>query len=149
MGATSRRKGASGEREFARVLGQLIGEPDCLQRNLEQPRSGGDDLKIRANAQPDKNAVLARLDRFSLEVKRYANAKPSSIVHWWQQAVVQSRDYNPVRLPLLAYRLDRGSWQCSVHLSSEIPLESFCGCLTMDIKLFAEFLRKGMPHEQH
>ena len=43
-GAGSRRKGASGEREFAAALDDLLGIR--LTRNLEQSRGGGHDLEL-------------------------------------------------------------------------------------------------------
>ena len=140
MGAKSRRKGATAEREFASKLGDLVGEPELLRRNLEQTRSGGDDLRIKPGTYHNPEMV-SRLDGFSIEVKRHANAPPSAVRQWWGQAVRQSRDVT--KLPLLAYRCDRQPWCCVVHLSTKYPLDDLRGCLTMPLELFAEFLRRG------
>ncbi len=143
MGAKSRRKGATAEREFAKVLGDLVGEPELLCRNLEQCRTGGDDLRIKQE-RLNNTDLVSRLDGFSIEVKRYATAQPSAVRGWWQQSVRQARDR--LKLPLLAYRCDRQPWCCVVHLSTEFPLDDLRGCLTMPIELFAEFLLRGLPN---
>lgn len=149
MSAKSRNKGAGGEREFAKTLGELVGQPGLLVRNLEQNRNGGDDLQIDTNSKTERfgcQEIINRLDEFSIEIKRHATAKPAAIANWWKQSVAQSQDYSPAKQPMLAYRRDREQWQCIVHISNELPLDDLRGCLMMDINLFSEFLRKGMPH---
>ena len=89
MGAKSRQKGAGAEREFASKLGDLVGEPELLRRNLEQTRSGGDDLQVIPGNYHNPELV-SRLDGFSIEIKRHAKAPPSAVKSWWHQAVRQS-----------------------------------------------------------
>lgn len=72
----SRAKGASAEREFARLVQAETGVR--LVRNLEQSRGGCYDLE----AGGDQNPATLSLKRFAIEIKRYAaitgNKKPPS-----------------------------------------------------------------------
>lgn len=94
----SRRKGADGERELARVLADHLGIE--VTRNLLQVRQGGHDLVGLPVA---------------LEVKRYATASPAMVERWWNQAAQQATGTGLV--PALAYRVDRQPWRFVVPLS--------------------------------
>ena len=103
MAINSRTKGANGEREFAGLIHDHLGIR--LVRNLEQSRSGGHDLIIH----PDEQGVVVNsLDRFALEVKRYAQAAPALIKGWWEQTRKQAKDIN--KTPALAYRVNQRGW---------------------------------------
>jgi Holliday junction resolvase len=66
----SRAKGASAERELARVIHEHLGVR--MVRNLEQYRQGGHDLVPH----PDETGpVAAALARYAIEAKRYARGK--------------------------------------------------------------------------
>ena len=131
-------KGKSGEREFCTELSKLIGI-NVLVRNLDQTRSGGRDLKVESNLANDQG-LIKRLDEFSIEVKRYRNCKPSDVGQWWRQAARQASEIG--KHPMLAYRLDRQSWKCMVHLGT-CDQKEVHGCISMDIRLFAELLKHG------
>ncbi len=147
MGRKSSVKGSTGEREFLTRLGKIVGCTGILSRNLEQRRSGGEDARVNANFQPANDyerRLVSTLNTLSIEIKRHASCNSSSINRWWQQAVTQARQHNPPRIPMLAFRPDRGRWQCLLHVSSELPRSNMLGCLRMDIELMAEFLRANL-----
>ena len=93
MGASQRNKGASGERELAKLLSAAL-DIDC-HRNLEQTRCGGADL--------------LGVGPWAIEVKRHEKLK---IPQWWGQACQQARDLYPA----LAYRQSRQPWTVLVPL---------------------------------
>lgn len=104
MGAMQRNKGAAGEREFAKLLGGLLGID--LKRNLDQTRDGGHDLK-------GGNLITG----WAIEVKR---AKKPLLSGWWNQTVDQAVASG--KRPVLAYRLDNHKWRVVVHLNQLNPL---------------------------
>lgn len=112
-GAGCRRKGASGEREFARALEELLGIR--LDRNLEQSRRGGHDLIPPASAAGPVAEALAGL---AIEIKRYATTPPGSLATWWSQAVRQAE---AELWPCLAYRGDRQAWRVRLPLAAIRP----------------------------
>lgn len=93
MSKASRDKGARGEREFLKALGDELGE--ALTRNLEQTRNGGADcLKVKG---------------WAIEVKRReALSRPA----WWRQACEQAESAGGQ--PMLAYRRNREPWRVMV-----------------------------------
>ena len=93
-GAASRRKGASGEREVLRLLGELLGE--ALERNLSQSRAGGADCIC--------------VKGFAIEVKRQERLNRQA---WWRQAVDQASKENAE--PMLLYRRSREKWRAFIH----------------------------------
>ena len=103
MGKPSRDKGASGERELARLLADELGT--AVTRNLAQSRSGGHDLD--------------GCGPFALEVKRAARATPALRTRWWAQAREQADRAG--LLPALAYRQDRAGWRFVLPLSAVAP----------------------------
>jgi hypothetical protein len=109
MAINSRTKGSSSEREFAAEVYQWSGIR--LIRNLEQSRSGGHDLIVRAD---EVGPVADSFRSLAIECKRYAKVTPGLVVRWWVQARTQAE---PNRLhPVLAYRGDRQDWQVIVPL---------------------------------
>ena len=115
MSKMQRTKGASGEREFARLIDEHLGVR--LARNLEQSRQGGHDLTL---ADPeDANPVARELARYAVEVKRHARATPALLRGWWSQAVEQARRVG--LLPCLAYRPDRQDWRIVLPLAALYP----------------------------
>ena len=116
MGKMQRTKGATAERELARLLSERLGVE--IVRNLEQSRSGGHDL--------------AGVGAFALEVKR---CETLSISAWWNQATSQAERCG--LRPALAYRQSRKPWRFMVRLcdlaenltgeeTAELCLEGFC-----------------------
>lgn len=100
MGASQRRKGANGERELVRLLGDELGRD--VVRNINQVRDGGHDL--------------LGVSPFAIECKRAA--KPE-LRKWWVQTVDQAIQVH--MKPALAYRLDRQGWQVLVPLGDLAP----------------------------
>ena len=144
MGSKSPIKGADGEREFCKILGELTGI-DCLERNLEQRRSGGHDILINSSSEmtllPHERETMTRLNQLAIEIKRHNKAPASAISEWWQQTCKQATRIN--KSPLLAFREDRGRWQVIVPCSMERPVSDLIGTIRMDIELFAEHLLAG------
>lgn len=100
MSAAARRKGASAERELAKLLTEQLGVN--VMRNLEQVRSGGADL--------------LGVGPWAIEVKRHERL---AIPQWWRQACTQAGSF----LPALAYRRSRHPWAFRVPL--EVALGNF------------------------
>lgn len=92
-GASSRRKGAEGERQALKALGDELGI--SLQRNLLQTREGGGDcLEIRG---------------WVVEIKR---CERLCIPAWWRQARAQAEGKGE---PMLLYRKNRQPWTALIH----------------------------------
>ena len=89
-GRRSRNKGAAGEREFLRALGDELGE--SLQRNLVQSRDGGADC--------------IQLRGWAIEVKRCEQMRRPT---WWRQAQAAAEALGVQ--PMLAYRRNREPWR--------------------------------------
>lgn len=94
MSAKSRNKGARGEREVLKLLGEELGV--VLERNLVQTRDGGADcLCVRG---------------FAIEVKRVEKlSRPT----WWRQACEQAKRLGLE--PMLLYRQNMGRWHAFIH----------------------------------
>jgi hypothetical protein len=108
----SRGKGKTGELELASLLWREF--EVRATRNLEQSRNGGCDLILSADK---ADGPISYLNLFSLEVKRYASpVKPSIMCDWWCQASTQAERAG--KLPLLAYRYDRGEWLIRLPLQA-------------------------------
>jgi len=102
MGALSRRKGATGERELRRLLEAELGVE--IVRNLDQTRDGGHDLLGLP---------------WAIECKRVRRATRGDLAAWWAQTVAQA-DRAGLR-PVLCYREDRGEWLVVLHLADLHP----------------------------
>ncbi|MBP8029227.1 MAG: hypothetical protein KAY73_04705 [Giesbergeria sp.] len=88
----SRTKGASGERELARLLTEVTGHDITRRvRNLK----GEDDLQ--------------GLPGWSIEAKRYKTITPGLMAMWWAQAQRQADAIGCE--PVLFCRADRGLWR--------------------------------------
>jgi hypothetical protein len=115
-GKGKRAKGANGERELLKLIGDRL-DLD-LSRNLSQTRNGGADC--------------LDLPGVALEVKRQETLNISA---WWQQTLRQTPNG---KIPVLAYRQSRQPWRVCVPLSwltglefeptaiGTIDLDSFC-----------------------
>lgn len=127
MGASSRNKGAAGERELIRAIEEWTGIR--LERNLSQAFGGGHDL--------------IGLDHWAIECKRYREITYGDKAEFWRQAVEQA---NKVRkVPAVCFRADRQPWRVLVpyptdlyrledfNRSAEVSLELFCGLITEKI----------------
>lgn len=139
-GAKSRCKGASGEREFAACLHDLLGIR--LARRLTQVRGGGHDLELPEDAAGPVAEALARL---AIECKRYSVVTPGSLAAWWSQAVAQAERVG--LWPCLAYRADRQEWRVRLPLAAvrpDFPYWPDAG-LAVDLHLagFACLVREG------
>lgn len=114
LGATvakkSQRKGATAEREFAKLLLENTGI--ASRRRLESRWTGGHDL------QPEEGSVL---DKFAFEVKRYKSVSDGLIAEWWAQAVRQAAAVQ--KTPCLAYRADRQAWRVVLPVRGSTALE--------------------------
>lgn len=96
-GAHSRRKGADGEREIARLILELLGVP--MRRRLSQYQCGGFDLEPA-----DDSALLTRR---AIEVKRARRATLATVLRWWREPCAQAGEKNPV----LRFRSDGEDWR--------------------------------------
>jgi len=131
-GNHSRRKGSSAELELARLIHEELGIR--MQRQLDQPRSGGWDLELH----PDElGPVAEQIGRYAIECKRAATASPATVAGWWRQAWAQAAAAH--RAPCLAYRVDRQGWLFVVplqELDRTLPAATgdnldFCAVLTL------------------
>lgn len=90
MVINARKKGASGERECARWLKEILNLDYLPERNLEQVRHGGYDLKVRD---------------FIFEVKR---CQSLSFRKWWVQVMTASKESSE---PIVIYRQNTQPWR--------------------------------------
>lgn len=134
----SRAKGAAGEREFIKELGEYLGDElvSRLKRNLEQTRVGGHDI--------------LGLDGWALEVKRYRTVKEADIARFWEQAVEQAEriGVNPV----VAYREDFRSWRVVIHLSvvqEDMVWPGVQWTAEIGIEAFAAIVRERLRSSLH
>jgi len=110
----SRRKGATGEREFAAAVLDALDVK--LVRQLDQCRGGGFDL---APEPDDASPTAAWFRRHAIECKRHRTALAGEIAGWWTQTVRQA---DAARLaPMLAYRADRQPWHVVLALDALAP----------------------------
>lgn len=86
MGRMQRNKGAAGEREVLKMLGERLGMK--LERNLSQTRNGGADC--------------VELGNIRLEVKRQERLNVNA---WWVQAAQQA-GYVYIPLGMYTYKVD-------------------------------------------
>ena len=101
MSASQRRKGAVGERQFLKALGDELGY--VLQRNLQQTREGGADCLC--------------VKGWAIEVKRQESlSRPA----WWRQAVEQAERAGAQ--PMLAYRRNREPWRVWIKPDEDITV---------------------------
>lgn len=124
MGKASRDKGATGERELAKLLSEMLGST-CV-RNLEQTRDGGHDIR---NVGP-----------FALEVKRYKTVKPAMIFEFWRQAEAQAMKAG--KTPALAVRQDLQEWVFYVEAWQLMPeISHEAGLAAINIRAFADLVK--------
>lgn len=135
----SRRKGATGERDFAATIEFLAGVR--LERRLDQSRAGGYDLAPNPR---DTSPAANELRRWAIEVKRHKAATPTLLSKWWLQATESAAEASLI--PALAYRCDRRPWRILVPLwvlhghppaaveysfTAEISTEAFAGIVRL------------------
>jgi hypothetical protein len=101
-GASSRNKGASGERELCRLLETKVkertGVTTRIDRNITQARDGGHDVLLPVHM---------------LEVKR--RKKIGLLLEWLSQVeqaahALLAKGKGPMRTPLVVCRADKGPW---------------------------------------
>ena len=92
MGAMSRSKGQSGERELAALLATITGHD--VRRRVRN-HAGDDDLE--------------GMEGWSIECKRNKTATPAQVAAWWRQATRQASAVG--REAVLFYRADFGQWR--------------------------------------
>jgi len=107
-GKRSRNKGASGEREFLRLLGDELGE--MLTRNLSQTREGGADCLC--------------VKGWAIEVKRCESLSRRA---WWRQACEQAERLGVE--PMLAYRRNREPWRVWVVPYADMTVAQAAGVI--------------------
>lgn len=140
MANHSRNKGASAERELARIIYDELGIR--MVRNLEQSRRGGHDL-IPYTDQDD--SVSASLARFAFEVKRHSRATPHLLKGWWAQTCQQAEAQHLI--PCLCYRQDRMGWRVVIPLSAvrlDIPkTDGLDWTVELSVPAFAALIRES------
>ncbi len=103
VGVGARGKGASGEREVKIILRSILAPvylhhnvalPE-FERNLEQSRGGGYDLK--------------GLEWLAIEVKRQER---SNLTAWWEQTLKQTGEH---QIPFLIHRANHQPWRVRTY----------------------------------
>lgn len=102
MGAKSRRKGAGGERELAKVLTYLL-PGVVLKRGLGQARGGGQEV-----------ADVVGLSGYHIECKRGARCRVRPAM---AQAVEDAAEGEH---PIVMWRDDRGVWMTTERLVDRV-----------------------------
>ncbi len=122
IGAGARGKGASGEREVKIILRSIL-QPVYLhhnvalpefERNLEQSRDGGYDLK--------------GLEWLAIEVKRQER---SNLTAWWEQTLKQCGEN---QIPLLLHRANHQPWRARLRVPVVITGWDDAVLLTVDME---------------
>lgn len=111
-GRASRLKGQRGEREFFKILSELLGYD--IKRNLSQTRDGGADSLC--------------VDGWMIEVKY---REQSQLGKWWRKIYFDAT--NSDRKPLLAYRANHKEWVCAISAQDIFDLDD-------DIKYCFEYV---------
>jgi hypothetical protein len=120
-GRASRLKGKGGEREFANLLSEALGIK--FERNLEQTRGGGFDLK--------------GIDKLAIEVKRQETI---NLTAWWKQALEQAEKG---QYPVLAYRQSRKPWMVMIPLAMLAPRYKWKDeAATVDLDTFIAIVKR-------
>lgn len=122
VGAGARGKGAAGEREVKIILRSILQQvylyhtvplPE-FERNLEQSRGGGYDLK--------------GLEWLAIEVKRQER---SNLTAWWEQTLRQCGEH---QIPFLIHRANHQPWRVRTILSVAIAFSTKQLPLTVDME---------------
>ena len=122
VGTGTRGKGASGEREVKIILRSILAPvylhhkrplPE-LERNLEQSRGGGYDIK--------------GLEWLAIEVKRQERSNLNS---WWQQTLHQT---GTNQIPLLLHRANNQPWRARLVVPVGITGTTDTIGLTVDME---------------
>lgn len=92
MSINIREKGKQGEYDVCKMLQPLF--PTKLERNLEQTRAGGADIK---GCEP-----------FQIEVKRVQDCGLGNKQSWWKQV---NRASKPDEIPVVIYRPNKAKWR--------------------------------------
>ena len=128
----SRTKGASAERECARLIEEHLGIK--AERHLVQTRNGGHDL--------------LGVDGYAIEIKRYAKAGDADKARWWTQAVQQAKAVN--QIPVVFFRLDRQPWKALVRMpGSYFDEDDFRGVAEIDFELMFALIRENLLTEEN
>ena len=104
MSKMSRTKGASGEREIAKILTDCLGFK--VERKLGAARDGGSDIEIDT---PPPG--------WSIEVKRREKLR---VEKWWEQTERQADKEE--RRPLLLFRRNRAPWLAMYYHDEEVVM---------------------------
>lgn len=124
-GKSNRRKGQTGERELANLLGDMLGIN--LKRRVRNHEGESD---------------ITGLEGFSVEVKRQATP---SVLTWWKQTVYQAAETGDT--PVLFYRLPRRSWKAVISLHPFLDEHEYAAIadydmtIEMSLPAFAEIYR--------
>ncbi len=122
IGVGARGKGAAGEREVKIILRSIL-QPVYLyhneplpefERNLEQSRGGGYDLK--------------GLEWLAIEVKRQ---EKSNLTAWWEQTLRQAA---PGQIPFLIHRANHQPWRARLKVLISIGSTGDLRGLTVDME---------------
>ncbi len=102
MGAASRRKGASAEREVAQIIESVTGAR--MRRKLTQYQQSGD-----CDLEPVDAAAEKLFAAHYLEIKRRNQMSTCDRDRWWKDLVVSAAAQQLE--PVLIFRGDRESWR--------------------------------------
>lgn len=122
MSASQRRKGAAGENELCRLLGDELGLD--ISRKLGQARDGGNDVDV---------------GKFAVEIKRHETL---ALPAWWRQAVANAGD----RIPAVAFRQSRKGWIFCVPWNwyQAHPDTSYGNAVLATLTAFAAMVRETL-----
>ncbi len=123
MTINARAKGAAGEREFCQWLEKNLGLGYRPERNLEQVRNGGYDVKV---------------GDFVFEVKR---CQVISEKNWWVQVKTACEEINGA-IPIVAYRQNRKKWNFLIS-AQNIGLD--LGYIRLTEPIFLEWIKTVAP----
>lgn len=124
----SRAKGATTEREFARLCFDHLGVK--VERNLEQSRSGGHDITGLTGWAPEIKA-------------RAATPARSEIISMWAQTLEQAEKANAK--PVLAIKVNHRGWTVYIDLADLNASWARCrSWAAIEPEDFFQLVREGM-----
>lgn len=137
-GASSRNKGAGGEREVIRMLQPIVDRccDSCgqvrflLRRNYTQRFQS-------------KEYDIDGLPWIALEVKRVENQ--SGVESWWRQTLASARDG---QIPVLLYRPNHQKWRARLRVPIKVTKKISVRCtVTMGIEAFLIWFEQKIKSE--
>jgi hypothetical protein len=130
-----RQKGASGEREVAKILNSIIVEVmTAMAFPAEQIEAAQKSVQRNQNQSAVGGCDLSNVFGMAVEIKRQENLQ---VPAWWRQTVAAAERNN--ELPVLVYRQNRKAWHVRTYAWLALPGGEQPGMYSRQQMIVAEF----------